>query len=85
MKIETQIGTVSKKNICTVQLTDPSEYTGGELEFTDGHPTNPSTRICTEARKEVLLFFQAIRYRVKPVTKGTRYSLVLWSCGYPFK
>ena len=76
-----------RKISCTVQLTDPSEYTGGELEFTDGHPTHPSTRICTEAREKgsIVVFPSFQWHRVKPVTKGTRYSLVLWSCGYPFK
>jgi predicted 2-oxoglutarate/Fe(II)-dependent dioxygenase YbiX len=24
-------------------------------------------------------------HRVQPVTKGTRYSLVVWNLGYPFK
>jgi len=24
-------------------------------------------------------------HRVQPVTRGTRYSLVIWNLGYPFK
>jgi PKHD-type hydroxylase len=30
------------------------------------------------------VFPSFIYHRVKPVTEGTRYSLVIWSCGKPF-
>ena len=33
----------------------------------------------------VIVFPSFVWHRVKPVTKGVRYSLVAWSIGYPFK
>jgi len=33
----------------------------------------------------IVVFPSFIWHRVKPVTKGVRYSLVMWSLGYPFK
>ena len=33
----------------------------------------------------IIVFPSYVWHRVKPVKKGTRYSLVLWNLGYPFK
>ena len=33
----------------------------------------------------IIVFPSFVWHRVKPVTKGTRYSLVMWNLGYPFK
>ena len=77
----------------TCQLTDGSEYDGGELEF-DFRNYDPYAR--DESRhvvqvKEILpkgsivIFPSHIWHRVKPVTKVTRYSLVVWHLGDPFK
>ena len=74
-------------------MTDGSEYEGGELEF-DGRDYDPPMR--NEAQhvikaKEILpkgsiiVFPSFVWHRVKPVTKGCRYSLVLWNIGDPFK
>ena len=82
-----------RKLSMTCQLTDGSEYTGGELEF-DFRNYDPHMR--EEAKhlkraKEILpkgsiiVFPSFVWHRVKPVTKGTRYSLVMWNLGYPFK
>ena len=61
----------------TIQLTNPKEYEGGELilymkdkEFT------------VSKTKGTIIFFQSnILHEVKPVKKGTRYSLVSWVQG----
>tara|TARA_R110000803_G_scaffold5849_1_gene19211 strand:- start:83 stop:721 length:639 start_codon:yes stop_codon:yes gene_type:complete len=82
-----------RKLSMTCQLTDSSEYQGGELEF-DFRNYEPHMR--EEAKhlkkaKEILpkgsiiVFPSFVWHRVKPVTKGTRYSLVMWNLGYPFK
>ena len=82
-----------RKLSMTCQLTDGSEYKGGELEF-DFRNYDPHMR--DEAKhlrraKEILpkgsiiVFPSFLWHRVKPVTSGTRYSLVLWHLGYPFK
>jgi PKHD-type hydroxylase len=42
---------------------------------------------CTEIRPRgsIVVFPSFMWHRVKPVTKGTRYSLVLWNIGDPWK
>jgi PKHD-type hydroxylase len=85
-------GKIRKLSV-TCQLTDGSEYEGGELEFDfrnyDPHMRDESKHL--RKAKEILpkgsiiVFPSFVWHRVKPVTKGTRYSLVLWNIGYPFK
>ena len=33
----------------------------------------------------IIVFPSFVWHRVKPVTSGVRYSLVLWNLGYPFR
>jgi len=79
-----------RKLSVTCSLSDPSEYEGGELEF-DFRNIDPdkkrNTKICKEIKKQgsIVVFPSHVWHRVKPVTKGTRYSLVIWNLGYPFK
>jgi len=82
-----------RKLSMTCQLTDGSEYSGGELEF-DFRQYEPSQRDeakhlrkATEIlpKGSIVVFPSFLWHRVKPITKGTRYSLVLWHLGYPFK
>ena len=86
------IGKVRKLSV-TCQLTDGSEYKGGELEF-DFRDYNPNMRDESKhlvQAKEILpkgsiiVFPSYLWHRVKPVTKGVRYSLVVWNLGHPFK
>jgi len=82
-----------RKLSMTCQLTDGSEYEGGELEFDfrnyDPHMREESKHL--RQAKEILpkgsivVFPSFVWHRVKPVTKGVRYSLVMWNLGYPFK
>ena len=82
-----------RKLSMTLQLTDGSEYQGGELEFDfrnyDPHMRDESKHL--RRAKEILpkgsiiVFPSFVWHRVKPVTKGVRYSLVMWNLGYPFK
>jgi PKHD-type hydroxylase len=82
-----------RKLSMTCQLTDGSEYEGGELEFDfrnyDPHMRDESKhRIqCKEIlpKGSIIVFPSFVWHRVKPVTKGVRYSLVMWNLGYPFK
>ena len=82
-------GKIRKLSV-TVSLSDPSEYKGGELEFDfrDKDPDKKPNMIkCTEIlpKGSLVVFPSFVWHRVKPVTKGTRYSLVIWNLGYPFK
>ena len=82
-----------RKLSMTCQLTDGSEYSGGELEF-DFRQYSPHMRDEAQHLKKVteiwpkgsiIVFPSFVWHRVKPVTKGVRYSLVVWHLGYPFK
>ena len=82
-----------RKLSMTCQLTDGSEYSGGELEFDfrnyDPHMRDEvkHLRKATEIlpKGSIIVFPSFLWHRVKPITRGTRYSLVLWHLGYPFK
>ena len=82
-----------RKLSMTCQLTDGSEYTGGELEFDfrnyDPHMRDESKhRVqCKEIlpKGSIIVFPSFVWHRVKPVISGTRYSLVVWHLGRPFR
>tara|TARA_R100001594_G_scaffold10438_2_gene24550 strand:+ start:3142 stop:3780 length:639 start_codon:yes stop_codon:yes gene_type:complete len=82
-----------RKLSMTCQLTDGSEYEGGELEFDfrdyDPHMRDElkHLRKATEIlpKGSIIIFPSHLWHRVKPVTRGTRYSLVVWHLGHPFK
>ena len=82
-----------RKLSMTCQLTDGSEYQGGELEF-DFRNYDPHMRDelkhrvqCKEIlpKGSIIVFPSFVWHRVKPVTSGTRYSLVVWHLGRPFR
>jgi len=81
-------GKIRKLSV-TCSLSDPKDYKGGELEFDfrNMDPDKPTVRKCAEIapRGSIVVFPSHVWHRVKPVTKGTRYSLVIWNLGYPFK
>ena len=85
-------GKIRKLSV-TCQLTDGSEYKGGELEF-DFRNYDPHMRDELEhvqqaknilTKGSIIVFPSFLWHRVKPVTEGTRYSLVLWNLGKPYK
>ena len=80
-----------RKLSVTCQLNDPCEYEGGDLEFDQRnyHPDerDPSKHVfkCNNLKKgSVIVFPSYMWHRVKPVTKGVRYSLVIWNTGKVF-
>ncbi len=82
-------GKIRKLSVTCV-LSKPEDYEGGELEFdfgTDEPDKKHNVRPCTEIKTQgsLVVFPSFVRHRVKPVTKGTRYSLVIWSLGQPYK
>lgn len=70
-----------RKLSLVLQLSDPSEYEGGDLElFTGLEPTK------VEKRKGLVVAFPSFTlHRVTPVTSGTRRSLVVWLSGPKFR
>jgi PKHD-type hydroxylase len=64
-----------------LQLSDPSQYEGGNLQvMTGGEPTNVSKQ-----RGLIAVFPAYTLHQVTPVTQGTRQSLVAWISGPPFR
>jgi len=65
-----------RKLSVTLQLTDPSTYEGGDLEIVTGNPSNPLK--LPRNLGGAVIFPSYTLHRVSPVTKGVRYSVVLW-------
>lgn len=77
-----------RKLSMTINLNPSSEYEGGNLKFDFGpHTDGERFHECTENREQgsMIVFPSYTHHCVTPVTKGTRYSLVLWCLGRPFK
>jgi len=79
-----------RKISMTMCLNNPKEYEGGELQFDfgrDGSGKKLDIITCDEIKSQgSMVFFPSfVPHRVTPVTKGTRYSLVMWTLGKPFK
>ena len=70
-----------RKLSLSIQLSDPKEYEGGELCIND----SPDPQVCPNDLGTIILFPSYTSHEVKPVTKGTRYSLVAWVEGPPFR
>ena len=64
-----------RKLSLTLQLSDPKDYEGGEFEFEKGIDELP---IEVKEKGTVLIFPSFYQHQVKPVTSGTRHSLVTW-------
>ena len=74
---------IDRKLSIVVQLTDPSEYEGGQLEFNvEGNLFTPNN---FEKKGSVIVFPAFYMHRVTPVTKGVRNSLVAWVNGPNFR
>ena len=78
-----------RKISMTMNLTDPKEYDGGKLKF-DLSKTHDSGIDIMEIeeinRKGSIVFFPSfMSHTITPITRGTRYSLVLWALGKPWR
>jgi len=74
-----------RKLTLSLQLTDPSEYEGGDFQFKwigdDG------LKVETPKSRElgtIIIFPSFLWHQVTPVTKGVRKALVNWTIGKPF-
>lgn len=66
-----------RKISVSVQLTDPSEYEGGELQAM----TNKDVQIAPKTKGTAVVFPSYFLHKVSKVKKGTRKSLVAWIGG----
>jgi PKHD-type hydroxylase len=72
-------GKIRKLSI-SVQLSDENEYEGGDVICNYGNEV-----VMPRTQGTALAFPSYALHGVKPVTKGTRYSLVAWITGPQFK
>ena len=81
-------GKIRKLSV-TVSLSDETEYEGGDFEFDFRSAEDGSNQpqVCKEIRPKgsVVVFPSFVWHKVNPVTSGTRYSLVVWNLGWPFR
>lgn len=80
-------GLIRKLSV-TVSLCDGQTYEGGDLEFDLRNRNDGASVIATSQsarlKGSITVFPSFVWHRVTPVTKGTRYSLVIWNLGNPF-
>ena len=72
---------IIRKLSITIQLTDPKDYKGGELELKIGKNSKPMKK----DQGRLVAFPSYVLHQVKPVTEGERNSLVVWINGPQFK
>ena len=68
-----------RKLTFSLQLSDPSEYEGGDLVINVGF--DPIT--ASKLSGDITFFMADSVHEAKPVTKGTRHVLVVWVSGPP--
>tara|TARA_R100001509_G_scaffold67216_1_gene37346 strand:+ start:131 stop:910 length:780 start_codon:yes stop_codon:yes gene_type:complete len=76
-----------RKLSMTVNLNKPEDYDGGNLKFDFGpHAAGKRFHEVEEIRPQgsIIVFPSYVYHQVTPVTRGTRYSLVMWTLGRPF-
>lgn len=73
--------TISRKLSLVLQLTDPSQYEGGNLQV----QVNSSPINVQKKRGLIVAFPSYVLHQVTPVTQGSRQSLVAWVSGPAFK
>ena len=75
-------GEYIRKLSFTIQLSDPKDYEGGELEFLCG---NDEAFFAPNKKGTIIIFDSRTQHRVCKVTKGVRKSLVGWVVGPRWK
>lgn len=70
-----------RKLTIVVQLSDPADYSGGQLEL---QPSSAAQRAAAD-QGTATIFPSFVLHRVTPVTQGVRWSLTLWAHGPAFR
>lgn len=71
---------LERKISAVILLSDVSEFSGGEFSFATEHGKPVGL-----GKGSVVTFPSFLAHRVAPVTKGTRYSMVAWAEGSPWR
>jgi PKHD-type hydroxylase len=75
-------GVNKRKLAMTVQLSDSTDYEGGEFEIWFG---GKQAMTVPREKGDVIIFPAFCMHRVKPIIKGTRKCLVFWTGGRPLR
>lgn len=77
---------MTRKLSMTLQLSDSSDYTGGDFYFKYMTSSGVIEERVDYAKNigTIIVFPSFVWHKVEPVTTGTRKSLVCWTLGYPF-
>ncbi len=70
-----------RKISMTLLLSDPKDFTGGDLLFSEMGDNKPLPL----KQGQAIFFASFLRHKVAPVKKGIRRSMVMWFGGTPFK
>jgi PKHD-type hydroxylase len=70
-----------RKISLSIQLTDPSQYQGCDLQF----QVSKSIGVAPKTRGAVIAFPSFFLHRVTPILSGTRKALVVWATGPEFR
>lgn len=76
----TDINTSTRKLTMVIQLSDPSDYEGCDLQLHFA----PEIATAPKERGTAILFPSFLLHRATPLISGERYILVLWFCGDSF-
>jgi len=79
--IDSGMGMLLRKLSASIQLSNPDDYEGGEVNLY----LNEDPETMTKEQGSLVLFPSFVMHEVKPVTKGERNSLVVWVTGPKFK
>jgi PKHD-type hydroxylase len=76
-----------RKLSATIALNDAKDYKGGEFQIDLSTPTEKRLFKVPSLKKKgsIVIFPSHLQHRVTPVTKGVRYSLVIWALGLPWR
>jgi PKHD-type hydroxylase len=72
---------VTRKFSMVLQLTDPSEYEGGDLQIMAGN----QIETVDKEKGKVVAFPGYVLHKVTPVTQGIRKTIVVWVAGPQFR
>lgn len=82
---------MNRKLSMSVQLSKPEDYEGGDLKFnlrgldsqTNDNIMSPPPEF--KQQGSIVVFPSFLWHKVEPITKGVRYSLVMWALGGNWK
>jgi PKHD-type hydroxylase len=75
-------GSINHRKVSiTIQLSDPEDYDGGDLEIWAGG----DFKKIEKQKGTAILFPSFLMHRITPITRGIRKSLVLWVGGDSYK